>query len=149
MKEKRKEQLQSWTNILDLPNYISTCHSNNLRTNIVHPNLTLSSLGPTFHPHHYEKFIWIVLENITLCSQPNKDKERIMKLHKNKISIVENSKWGVCGNQLQVLGPTIRTNDQIFRITNRHYGWQLCFHIIQLPITKRPKVLQKNAPLTK
>ncbi len=140
VKKKRKKQLQSWAIVLDLPNYISTCHSNNLHTNVGHLNLTISSWHPPLHPHHFEEFILIILDNITMCfSQPNKDKERIMKPHENKISIVDISKRGVCGSQLQVLGPIIRTNDQIFQINNRCCGQQLRSCTIQLPIARRPK----------
>jgi hypothetical protein len=42
------------------------------------------------------------------------DKEKIVRLHKNKIFIVEISKWGLCKNWFQVLGPTIKMNDQVF-----------------------------------
>ncbi len=38
-----------------------------------------------------------------------------MRPHENKISIIEIFKQGVCGSQLQVLRPTIRTNGPIFR----------------------------------
>ncbi len=48
---------------------------------------------PPLHLHHFEEFILIILDNITMCSsQPNKDKKRIMKPHENKISIIEISK---------------------------------------------------------
>jgi hypothetical protein len=81
-------------------------------------------MDPPLHSHHFEEFILIILDNITLCSsQPNKDKERTMKPHDNKISIVEISKQGICGNRLQILGPTIRVNDRIFQIDNQRCRW--------------------------
>jgi hypothetical protein len=49
-KEKKIVTISSHYSILDLPNYISTCYSNNLHTNVVHPNLTFSSLVPTTTP---------------------------------------------------------------------------------------------------
>ncbi len=63
---------------------------------------------PPLHLHHIEEFILIILDNITLCSsQPNKDKEGIIRLHKNKISIVKIFKQGVvhAGVDLKFLGP--------------------------------------------
>ncbi len=138
-KEKRREQLQSQAAILDLPNYISTCLFNNLRTNVVHLNLMSFHWDPPLHLQHFEEFIWIILNNIIMCfSQPNKDKEKIMRPHKKKISVVDISKQGACKIWLQVLGPTIRTNDRIFWINNQHCGRQPNFCIIQLLIARRP-----------
>jgi hypothetical protein len=79
-------------------------HLSNFSTNVIHPNLTFFEWHPPLHPHYFDKFILIIFDNITLCSsQPNRDKEKVMKPHENKISIVEISKWGVCGTPLQVL----------------------------------------------
>jgi hypothetical protein len=50
MKEKKKEHLQSQAIFLDLSNYISTWHSKKIPTNLIHPNLTIFSLGPTIAP---------------------------------------------------------------------------------------------------
>ncbi len=51
----------------------------------------------------------MIFHNINMCfSNLNMDKERIMRFHKNKNFIVEISKWGVCKNYFQVLGPTIK-----------------------------------------
>ncbi len=55
-KERKKKQLKCWTIILDMLNYISICHCNNLQTNIVHPNLNLFSLEPTTRPSPILKF---------------------------------------------------------------------------------------------
>jgi hypothetical protein len=40
--------------ILDLQNYISTCHSINLHIDVVHPNSTLLHMNPPPKPHHFE-----------------------------------------------------------------------------------------------
>ncbi len=104
---------------------------------------------PPLHLHHFEEFILIIFD-ITLCfSQPNKDKERIMRPYENKIFIVEIFKWGVCESRLQVLGRIIRMNDQTFWINNWHCERQLNFCISQLLIVGRPKALQKSAPLSR
>jgi hypothetical protein len=69
-----------------------------------------------------------------------------MRPHENKISIVDISKQGVCENLLQIVGPIIRMNDRVIRINDQCCGRQLNYYIIQLPIAKRPKALQKSRP---
>jgi len=145
---KGKKNLQSWTIVLDLSNYISTCHSKKIRINFIHPNLTLSSLGPTITPWPFWNFHfdhpW--QHHFTLFPTKQGQGEDHEASWKKNLCC-----WDLytrCKNRLQVLGPTIRMNDHIFWY-NQCCGWQLNFCIIQLPIARRPKVFLKSAPLSK
>jgi hypothetical protein len=59
----------------------------------------------------------------SLCVLPNQTRTRrgSWGLMKTKSPLLK-SKQGVCGSWFQVFGPTIRTNEQVFWINNRHYG---------------------------
>ncbi len=94
-KEKRTfEILNHYYGMVELHFYLPF---HNLHTNIVHLNLTFFSLEPTKNHHHFEIFILVILDNITLCSaHPHRNKDEIMRPHNNKISIVKIFKWGIC-----------------------------------------------------
>ncbi len=147
---KEKKQLKFQAISLDMLNYISIFHSNNLHTNVVHPNLIFSSLEPTTKPSPFWNFHFDHLWQHHSMFFPSKhgqwedhDASQQQNLH------VEISKWGICESWLQVFGPIIRTHDQVFWINNLICGQQFNPCIIKLPIIGRPKTLQNNGPLSK
>jgi hypothetical protein len=65
---RKKKKLKCQAIVLDLLNYISTSHSGNLHTYVVHPNLTFFHRKPPLNSHHLKIFIFFILDNITLSS---------------------------------------------------------------------------------
>lgn len=144
-KKGKKKQLKCWTIVLDLLNYISICHCNNLQTNIVHPNLNIFSLEPTTRPSPILKF--------SFCSSLTTS-HYVLPIH----TITRRGSWGFIKTKspflkslngvytkknFKILWPTIRMHDRVFCIINFHLGWQWSPNIIRFPVAWRPKTLQK------
>ncbi len=71
-----KKKLTCQTIIMDLLNYISTCHSSNLRINFIHEcSRSFLDWNPPLNLEQFLKFILVILDNITLCfSHPHRNK---------------------------------------------------------------------------
>jgi hypothetical protein len=88
--KKQKKKLRCQAIVLDVLNYTCTCHSINPHIDFVHYCLIFFHWNTPLNLRHFEKFILVILDNITLCSShPHRNKLNLMWPHDNKISYVE------------------------------------------------------------